>query len=114
MIYLATPYSHPNPEVREARYIRACQIAGALMRRGEHVFSPIAHCHAIARTCEMPTNWEFWREHDRKYISLSSELRVVKMDGWDISVGVGEEIEIARSYGVPVTYIEDVFEDTKE
>ncbi len=48
MIYLASPYSHPDAVVREYRFRAACQAAASVMRSGQHVFSPIAHSHAIA------------------------------------------------------------------
>jgi hypothetical protein len=48
MIYLASPYSHPDPAVREARFREACRAAAKLMRLGQPAFSPIVHGHPIA------------------------------------------------------------------
>ena len=45
MIYLASPYSHPDPSVREQRFQNACRIAAELMRSGRIVYSPVAHSH---------------------------------------------------------------------
>lgn len=105
MIYLATPYNHPDPEVREGRFRAACTIAGYFLSHGVYVFSPIAHSHSIALARDLPHDWEFWRQYDRQMLSMCSELWVVEMDGWGESVGVAAEIEIARELGLPVKFV---------
>jgi Domain of unknown function (DUF1937) len=47
MIYLASPYSHPDATVRESRFRAACQAVVALLLTGEVVFAPIVHCHPL-------------------------------------------------------------------
>ena len=106
MIYLASPYSHPDPAVMEQRFETACRVAGWLMARGEIVFAPICHTHPIAVRCELPRGWEFWSRYDREMVSRANRLVVVKMDGWQTSVGVTAEIEIAEDLGIPVEYME--------
>lgn len=105
MIYLATPYSHPDVGVREARFDQACRIAGGLMAAGEIVFSPIAHTHPIAVRCDLPKGWEFWEKYDREMLGLASRLVVVTMDGWQTSRGIAAEIAIAQHLGIPVEYM---------
>ncbi len=39
-VYLASPYSHDDAEVRKSRFNTACRIAGELMNAGLVVFSP--------------------------------------------------------------------------
>jgi len=48
LIYLASPYSHPDPSVRQERYEAACKATAAMMRQGYHVYSPIAATHPPA------------------------------------------------------------------
>ncbi|MCP4786572.1 MAG: DUF1937 family protein [Fuerstiella sp.] len=48
MIYLASPYSHSDANIREKRFRDVCRTAARLMRNGDVVFSPIAHGHPIA------------------------------------------------------------------
>lgn len=105
MIYLATPYNHPDPEVREGRFQTACNVAGYFLSRGVYVFSPIAHTHSIALARNLPHDWEFWREYDRQMLAACSELWVVEMTGWRESVGVAAEIGIARELGLPVKFV---------
>jgi nucleoside 2-deoxyribosyltransferase len=104
MIYLASPYSHPDAAVREQRFRSACQAAARLMRNGEVVFSPIAHGHPIALH-GLPTDWRFWERHDREQLNRCDEVVVLTLDGWRESEGVQAEIRIAGELGKPVRYL---------
>jgi hypothetical protein len=107
MIYLASPYSHPDPTIKEARFEAACRVAANLMRRGELVFSPIAHSHPIAVCGGIPGSWECWQAFDEIMINACSELRVLMLPGWSDSVGVAAEVAIAERLGKPVKYMAD-------
>jgi nucleoside 2-deoxyribosyltransferase len=102
--YLASPYSHPDPAVREQRFRAACQAAVALLHAGRVVFSPIAHSHPLAQH-GLPGNWHFWERYDRAFLERCDEVVVLMLDGWQESVGVREEIRIARELRKPVRYL---------
>ncbi len=105
--YLASPYSHPNPEIRLQRYIEACKAAGYLMRRdGTAVFSPIAHSHAIEQFFDHIEPGPFWMLQDIPVLRHASNLTILKLDGWEKSKGIGQEMEIARVVGMPIDYLE--------
>lgn len=106
LIYLASPYSHPDPAVRLARFQAACKAAAAMMFEGLFVFSPIAHTHPIALAGELPLGFDFYAAYDELMISRCDELYVLTIDGWLESVGVTAEIEIAKRLGLPITYQE--------
>lgn len=103
MIYLASPYSHPDPEVLASRADEVAKIASDLMRDGSYVFCPIAHTHAIAEY-GLPKGWDFWEGYDREYLNFCEELVVALMDGWQDSTGVNAEIKIMNELGKPVRY----------
>lgn len=105
MIYLASPYSHPDPAVREQRFRAACRATVALLCAGEHVFSPIVHSHPLVAFA-MPTAWAFWERIDRAHLERCDEVMVLMLDGWAHSVGVREELRIARELGRPVRFLE--------
>lgn len=107
MIYLATPYSHPDHAVEIQRFERACIIAGKLMMTGEIVFCPIAHSHPIAVRCELPRDYEYWQRQAREMVKRSDKLVVAMMDGWKASIGIAGEIALAESFKIPVEYIQD-------
>ena len=104
MIYLASPYSHPDPAVRQQRFEAVCAAAARMMARGQHVFSPIAHSHPIALAGGLPTGWEYWEVFDRVLIGACAEVRVLMLDGWNHSAGIREETRIALELGKPVLY----------
>ena len=101
MIYLAAPYSHPDPAVREERYRQTCWHAVRLMREGRLVYSPIVHSHPLAQL-GLPGDWPFWAEHNREMLGASSRLVVLALDGWQESQGVAAEVEIARGLDLPI------------
>ena len=104
-LYLATPYTHPDKRVREYRFEMVTITTGRLMREGLTVFSPISKMHPVAERCGLPTDWEYWEKYDRIAIAHCKELWVLTLDGWDASVGVKAEIEIAKEMGKPVIYL---------
>jgi hypothetical protein len=104
MIYLASPYSHPDAQVRTARYEAACRVTAELVSTGHVVFSPIVLGHPLVRF-GLPTDWKFWSRHDREHLGLCELLLVLALDGWKQSIGVQAEIAIARTLGLPVAYL---------
>lgn len=106
LVYLATPYSDPDAEVRERRYREVNRVAADLMRDGLHVFSPISHTHAIAAAGDLPKGWEFWQAYDRAVLATCRKVIVLMQEGWRESKGVQAEIEIAREMGLPVEFID--------
>lgn len=103
VIYLASPYSHPDPAVRQRRYEAAVAGAAELWRRGHVVFSPIAHSHPIALH-GIEGTWEQWLEFDTAILAICDELRVLMMEGWDESSGVAAEVQVASARGIAITY----------
>ncbi len=101
MIYLCSPYSDPDATVRQQRFEAACRAAAALLRAGIPVFSPIAHSVPIARY-GLPTTWQFWRWVDLEYLRHCDALVVLRLPGWEQSIGVQAELALARAQRIPV------------
>ena len=104
MIYLCSPYSHPEVVVREQRFRDACRAAATLLASGLTVFSPIVHGHPLVGH-GLPTDWPFWERFDRDHLVRCDEVVVLMLDGWRESVGVAAEIRIAGELGKPVRYL---------
>ncbi|HUE74780.1 MAG TPA: DUF1937 family protein [Pirellulaceae bacterium] len=47
MIYLASPYWHSDPAVRNQRFRAACRATAEMIRQGTTVFSPVVYGHAL-------------------------------------------------------------------
>ena len=112
MIYLASPYSHDDPRVRDARYEAACEHVVLMLREGRLVYSPIVHSHALARR-GLPGDWPFWEAHDRVMLGWSGAVEVLQLPGWETSEGVLAEIAIAARLGLPVAYSERGADSTR-
>jgi hypothetical protein len=89
------------------RFNTVNHVAGRLMRRGHVIFSPITHSHTIAQVEELPTTWDFWKDHDEKFLTCCGLMFVLCIEGWDTSVGVTAEIVMARDMGIPIKYINE-------
>ena len=105
VIYLASPYSHAEPAVRQKRFEMACRAAAQLIRQGKTVFSPVAHGHAICQL-GLPLDWAFWERHDLTFLKMCDEVVVLKLVGWQESIGVRAEIDAARRMEKPITYLD--------
>ena len=114
-IYLATPYSHVNPAVSQARFETINRVAAEGINEGHVVYSPISHTHPKAQTGLLPEeaegtcgeNWEFWAEQDKPFIAWCDELWVYMADGWEESRGVDQEITLALAAEKTVRYINE-------
>ena len=102
MIYLASPYSHNNPSVMQARFKMAEKYTALLLQQGRIIFSPIVHCHELARTYELPTDFSFWQNYCLGMLAKADELWVLQLDGWKHSTGVAAEIEFADENEMPI------------
>ena len=104
MIYLASPYTHPDPSVRASRFRATCQAAAKLIQQGNLVFAPIAHSHPMTEF-GLPSDWRFWECHDVEFLRRCNELAVLKLDGWRESRGVQAEIDLAIEMDLPIRYL---------
>jgi hypothetical protein len=106
LVYLASPYSNPDPAVRHARFEEACRVALWLMDSGLAVFSPIAHSHPIEQCCGRVEGLDFWMKQDIAVLRHCSKVIVLRLWGWEQSKGVAREIELAEQLQIPVEYID--------
>lgn len=105
LIYLASPYSHPDAGVMEKRYQLILRVAADMMFEGMVVYSPIVHNHPIACVRTLPRDWGFWERHDRVILERSNFLFVVMFQGWEHSKGIAAEVELAKACEIPVHYL---------
>jgi len=101
-LYLASPYSHDNWNIMQARYAQARDLVAHLLQQNITVFSPIVHCHELAKVKGMPTDHEFWMTYNFRMLAPARKLLVLMLEGWESSKGVASEIQYARVHGKPV------------
>lgn len=103
MIYVAIPYSHPDPAVRERRYRLSNMATVALYLRGHVVFNPIGHSHNLVEFLPPEhDNHSFWMSKDTPLLRRCSTLVVLCLPGWEESRGVREEILEAEDLGLRI------------
>ena len=88
-LYLACPYSHPDPAMRRLRVHQANMKAAELMEAGNLVFSPLSHSHPISNHCNVdPADHDFWLRQDLWILDICDEMHILCLPGWDESKGI--------------------------
>jgi hypothetical protein len=106
-IYLASPYSHAEADVRADRFDAVALATAYVMEEyGYIVYSPIVHSHVVAQYLDNELDHDFWLTQDLSHISTCKELWVYKLEGWDKSFGVSWEIGLCNGLDIPVNYLE--------
>ena len=106
MIYLASPYSSPDPLLRKTRYLLAAELTATMLSQGLHVYSPIVHCHDLAERFNLPSDFEFWKKYNFDMLRRADFLTVYQLPGWLESKGVSAEVQMALALGMTITYEE--------
>lgn len=106
MIYLASPYSSPDPLVMRTRFLLAEQVTATLIGRGHYAYSPIVHCHEMAQKYKLSTDFGFWRQYCLDTLRFANALFILKIEGWDTSTGVTEERSFATILGIPMSFVD--------
>lgn len=103
-LYLASPYSHDDSEVVELRYRCTEHAVAVLLQQGVAVYSPIVHCHYLARIHGMPTDAKFWERYNQRMLAPAKKLLVLQLEDWEKSIGVRGEINYAVTHCKPILY----------
>lgn len=104
-VYLASPYSHPDPEVRLSRFREALRAGAWLLSRRIWYYGPIQHAHIQATQFALPTDAAFWWDYNRTMLDRSSGAIMLCIDGWQQSKGMVQERDHAIVRGLQVQYM---------
>lgn len=94
MLYIASPYSHPDSTVRAARVEAVARIVHLYFRMGVAAFSPVMYSARLADDYGLPTDFEYWRDIDLDFLVEADDFVILKLPGWDRSVGIQEEFRV--------------------
>jgi hypothetical protein len=109
VVYLACPYTDPDPAVRKVRFDVATAVAADLIRAGRIVYSPITMTHPIDKVLAGASNTlgsDYWVAFDEAFMEMCSEMIVVRLDGWDRSSGIRREIAYFTEQKKPIRYMD--------
>jgi len=113
--YLASPYSHADLAIMDERHDAAMCCVHWHLKNHIWVYSPIVHCHELARRYYLPRDYDFWETYNKVMLFNSNRLIILTLPGWDDSKGVKGEVDFANKIGRPITFIHpEVMEDQYE
>jgi hypothetical protein len=104
--YLASPYSHPDPFIRELRYLWTMQELAALLKSGLYFYSPIVHCHELAKVANLPREADFWTPYNYTMLEAAEQFWILMLPGWRESKGLSGETDKANALGLPIIQFE--------
>lgn len=106
LTYLAGPYGDQSKTIMDNRYYLLAHAMVYLMRQGNLVHSPVVSYHHLVHTFTLPTDWDYWEGLCKAYLSISDRLIIFTINGWDKSVGVKQEIALAKEQGIKIQYMD--------
>ncbi|MDL2313363.1 DUF1937 family protein [Desulfovibrio sp. OttesenSCG-928-C14] len=112
-VYLACPYSHDDPAVREARWLASSRAAAWLMlfgdvwfpNEGVSVLSPLSMGHPVSvmgRLLGLEYSFATWGESCLAMLEGCTHLVLLQLPGWATSIGCKAEVDHARKLGLAV------------
>lgn len=103
LVYLASPYSNEDPEIRAFRADMTARVMAAMLDRGVNVFSPIVCMEGLRKFRKgEPCEYEAWDSICEAMIERCDSFTVLAIDGWKKSVGIKAEMAYARELGKPI------------
>ena len=106
--YLAIPYSDKDKNVMDFRAAVSDYIFAILSNEGRIVYAPISSCHSIAKKYGLPKTFEFWEKVCLEFVGLAYKLIVIKLPGWQSSVGLTAELKLAQKLGIEIEYLDPI------
>lgn len=102
-LYIASPYTHDDPMIRQRRYEKALEFTAWLATKYRMwSFSPIVHSHNMVAQSDPKFMHDFWMDWGKAMLIPSKGVVVLQIPGWQDSKGVDLEIGWAREMGHPI------------
>lgn len=103
MIYLASPYTHENPEIVKQRVNIAGQVSAKLLELGIHSISPVVYGQALIEHGQMTdSSWDYWGKFCGDIMDICDQMYILDIDGWNDSKGIIGETDYMKILGKPV------------
>ena len=107
LIYLGSPYSHPDFNTRQFRFLAVAQAAAVLMASMPkmRVFAPICLGHPVTvcgQQAGIRGDFAQWQDFDLFMLEQSTHFVALLLEGWSESEGLKAEWEHARRRGLAI------------
>ncbi len=108
MIYVGTPYTASCPATMRYRGEISMAYASRLFEQGRLAISPIGMSeYKVPRlSYKVEPDWATWGDLCIKLLSACDEMHIIKLAGWQDSVGLAEEINYCKANSKPIVHIE--------
>lgn len=103
-MFVISPYSHPDESIVAERFNHTELFIASLMNQGICGVSVVAFCHRMAITHSLPTTYTFWKDVCITMMKDCDIVCVFKLEGWEESEGVQDEIKHATELGKTIFY----------
>lgn len=104
MIYVAAPYSDPDPAVKAERMRQFYEFDAMLCREGHFTVSPLYKVET-AKHGKIPDDWAYWQSYSENMLKRCDMMILLALDGWQDSVGVQGELEFCYEHGIQVVVV---------
>lgn len=111
LAYVAGPYTArledgSEDHARTAERMRIfCLCVGAMMGLGIKSASPLM-MHLVRQHTALPGDWAYWGDYSMVMLKKCDVMVVLKIEGWEQSTGVKEEMLIAAENDVPIIFVD--------
>ncbi len=116
MIYIASPYTHDDPDVRAMRAHKAAEYAAWLMAtKGLDAYSPVAHGHALVTAYpSLAVPHERWMEHCLRMLKwCDDDMHILTLAGWHESKGIRIEISQCVLNQTSIIFVPQLYAEPK-
>lgn len=100
MIYVASPYSSPFPELVEIRVREVTNFVDMLIKDGHVAFSPIVYFHPIAKRHRLATTAEAWMKFNMNMLRICETAFFLRLSGWENSKGMALERNVCKMLAI--------------
>jgi hypothetical protein len=60
--------------------------------------------HYILKHGKIPSDWNYWERYSKILMNACKEIIVIRLPGWESSVGVAGEMEHAVQINIPIVF----------
>lgn len=105
-VYIAGPYGEAgaSESTKQIRYNKTVEYLSYLTTLEQNAYGAVVVNHTLNRF-EVPQEWSFWQANSKRILEGSESLHVLTSPGWQTSIEVIENIELAKINKIDILYI---------
>lgn len=106
-VFIISPYTDVDPDVTRIRVIDTEQYIVQLITVNKVIaYSAIIAFEHLLNDYAIPSDYVYWKTLCSTMMECAKEVHVLKLEGWEKSIGVQSEIDLAIKMNKPIKYIE--------